>query len=304
MATRTQYHGLDVHHVPAFYSAERSAEIIEHLKTVEYNSEEESKVQVYGKWYNIPRQQTAYGDTGTSYSFSGNTVPARKWPQWLEDIRTELAEWLYENMSEIDWDSDDNITGAVPSFVLVNHYRNRNDKIGFHSDDEKDLIGLKNIETDKQETVIMSLSFGVTRDFTFQHKNAKAMKRSFMLRNGDLCVMRGDTQKTWKHSILEGLPEGKFDGETSRWNLTFRWMKTSNSPSTPKITVVKTTIEVGMHVWDFEEKEYEVISVTKSGTPRVALIGAPKSNYKVMHWSPKNHCWQLWGKPIAKWTST
>ncbi len=186
-----------MHYVPGFYSAERSTEIIEHLKATEYNSDKDSQVQVYGKWYNIPRQQVAFGDPGTTYTFSNNTVPAKSWPSWIENIRTELAEWCYDNMSEIDWDGgeDSPPNGALPSFVLVNHYRSGSDKIGFHSDDEKDLAGVLNTETNKHETVILSLSFGVTREFAFQNKNAKAMKRSFMLRNGDLCVMRGDTQK-------------------------------------------------------------------------------------------------------------
>ena len=298
MATRTQYHGLDVHHVPGFYDATRCAEIIEHLKNTEYNSDEDSQVQVYGKWYNIPRQQVAFGDPGTTYTFSNNTVPAKQWPMWIEDIRTELAEWCYDNMPEIDWDGGDDSppNGALPSFVLVNHYRNGSDKIGFHSDDEKDLAGLLNTETNKHETVILSLSFGVTREFAFQNKTAKAMKRSFMLQNGDLCAMRGDTQKTWKHAIVERLPQGKFDGSTSRWNLTFRWMVPGVVKSPPQ---QKTSIEVGAHVLSSSGAEFEVYEVTKAGTPKVRQISSGQK--QTLHWSPKNHCWQLFGDPI-KWT--
>jgi DNA oxidative demethylase len=298
MATRTQLHDLDVHYVPSFYPAEEAGDIIENLKAVEFNDDEDSKVFVFGKWYVIPRQQVAYGDTGTSYKFSGNTVPALPWPLWLEDIRTQIAEWLYENIPEIDWDADDNPTGAVPSFVLVNHYRDGKDGIGFHSDDEKDLAGLMNNDGNS-ETIIVSLSFGTTRKFQFQHKNAQALKREYLLKNGDLCVMRGKTQQFWKHSIAKGLPDGKYDGCASRWNLTFRWMKGGKPPLDPPLD--KTKIEVGAYLLDYKEKEYEVISVTKKGTPRVRMVSGSKE-YKTMHWSPKNNCWQLWGKPV-KWTS-
>lgn len=296
MAQRVQHHGLDVHYVPNFYSVERTHELIEHLQNVEYNSEEDSQVFVYGKWFNIPRQQVAYGDSGLKYHFSGNTVYAKQWTPWLEDIRTELAEWCYENMPEIDWDADDNPSGTLPSFVLVNHYRNRNDKIGLHSDDEKDLAGLLNVETGKREVIIISLSFGVTREFAFQHRNAKAMKKSFMLRNGDLCVMRGDTQKFWMHTIREGLPEGKFDGSTSRWNLTFRWMVQEAKP-VPKIEFI-----VGTKVTAHNGLEFKVIEISKKGTPKVQQISGDNRQIKNLHWSANKSCWQLFGKPV-KWIS-
>ena len=48
--------------------------------------------------------------------------------------------------------------------MLSNLYRDGNDNIGKHSDDEKDLV---------DNTLILSISLGSTRDFVFQHKRTK-----------------------------------------------------------------------------------------------------------------------------------
>jgi len=174
---------------------------------------------IYGRWINIPRRQTAFGDDGTSYTFSGNTVPAKPWTPWLEAIRQNIAIWLVDNIPEIFAVED--APSPLPNFVLVNQYRNGKDYIGPHSDDEKDLKSFSSIVDGKKtyETIIVSLSFGATREFLFQSKAVSLVQKEFQLAHGDICVMRGETQKYWKHSIPK-----KTKCNDMRFNLTFRFM--------------------------------------------------------------------------------
>ena len=79
--------------------------------------------------------------------------------------------------------------------------------MGWHSDGEKDL---------KKHGAIASLSFGAERKFAFKHKQTKE-KCEFLLENGSLLVMKGETQEHWLHRLP---PTKKI--KDARVNLTFR----------------------------------------------------------------------------------
>ena len=71
---------LNVHYKADLFNqrkADKYYDIFEHFLV--YDSAEQSKVTVYGKEYYIPRKQTSYGDTGTYYTFAGNTVYSHDW---------------------------------------------------------------------------------------------------------------------------------------------------------------------------------------------------------------------------------
>jgi len=91
--------------------------------------------------------------------------------------------------------------------VLVNCYRDQNDTVGWHSDDEAEL---------GQRPVIASLSFGEERNFQLKHKFT-GEKITLPLKSGSLLVMGGETQAYWQHS----LPRTK-KPKLARINLTFR----------------------------------------------------------------------------------
>ncbi|KAJ8917631.1 hypothetical protein NQ315_000115 [Exocentrus adspersus] len=116
--------------------------------SVEYYEGELTKVKVFGKWHQIPRQQVAYGDDGMMYSFSGINLPAKPWTPLLNDLRN----FLYE------------VTGFLYNFVLINRYRNGNDHIGEHRDAEKEL---------DKNTPIASLSLGQKRTFVLKHGDTR-----------------------------------------------------------------------------------------------------------------------------------
>jgi alkylated DNA repair dioxygenase AlkB len=92
---------------------------------------------------------------------------------------------------------------------LANLYHNRNEGIGWHSDDEKSI---------EKNSSIASLSFGAERKFSFKHKQTK-LTISLVLEHGSLLIMKDATQTNWLHS----LPKSEKITEL-RINLTFRRM--------------------------------------------------------------------------------
>lgn len=93
--------------------------------------------------------------------------------------------------------------------VLLNLYRDGADSMGWHSDDEPEL---------GERPEIASLSLGATRRFRLRHRRRKDLEPvAIDLENGSLLIMKGETQRFWKHHV----PKTKRVAE-SRVNLTFR----------------------------------------------------------------------------------
>ena len=192
---------LNLDYVKLFTKTEADALFQEAEKVIRYNSN--SKVFVHGKWYKVPRKQTAYGDTGLTYTFSGATVSAQPWNN---------APFL-KNIS----DMVSSLTGHQFNFVLVNRYNDGNDHMGEHRDDEADLV---------PNSAIASVSLGQARDFVFRHADARGSgaKRKIdpvklELSHGSLLMMNYPTNVYWFHS----LPVRK-KAILPRINLTFREM--------------------------------------------------------------------------------
>lgn len=99
--------------------------------------------------------------------------------------------------------------GVAFNSVLLNYYRDNRDSMGFHSDDEPEL---------GPRPVIASLSLGTPRTLVFKPRgDLRADDVKLVLESGSLLLMRGDTQKNWKHGIMKQTrPCG------GRVNLTFR----------------------------------------------------------------------------------
>ena len=162
---------------------------------IEYFTGELAEVKVFGKTYPIPRKQSAYGDEGVQYKYSGTTVPALPWSPALLRLRSCLEQE----------------TGVRYNFVLVNRYKDGNDKMGDHKDDEKEL---------DPNTPIASLTFGAERDFIFKHQDKKELgieDVKIVLENGMLLLMKHPTNTFWYH----GVPQRK-KCLHPRINLTFR----------------------------------------------------------------------------------
>ena len=97
--------------------------------------------------------------------------------------------------------------GIYFNSVLANLYRDGNDSMGFHADDEQEL---------GNNPVIASLSLGAERPLVFQNKD-KTETKIFDQPHGSLMLMKGATQSAWKH----GIRKSKKISEP-RINFTFR----------------------------------------------------------------------------------
>lgn len=154
-------------------------------------------VSIWGKKYPQPRLVAWYGQEGADYAYSGITLNPLPWTELLLVIKEKTEGVVGQNFNS----------------VLLNLYRNENDSMGFHSDDEPEL---------GPRPTIASISLGEARTFIFKHRRNKGQKDfKVELTSGSLLVMSGETQKNWKHGIpKERRPRG------SRINLTFRNIRT------------------------------------------------------------------------------
>ena len=172
-----------------FYNADESQEIFTRL--LNEQNWPDNCYSVAGRQFILPRMQTWHADPGIVYSYSNNLLQTRPWTPLLSDIRSKVEEFL-----EFTFNS-----------VLVNLYRNGEDYVGWHADDEPEL---------GEQPFIASLTLGAKRNFAFRHK-ITLEQGQVELRSGSLLIMQPDFQKYWLHSLPA-------DHEVSqgRINLTFR----------------------------------------------------------------------------------
>lgn len=100
------------------------------------------------------------------------------------------------------------IAGVRFNSVLLNYYRDGNDSVAWHSDNEKAL---------GSRPVIASVSFGQVRCFDIRKKVDHSEKYSIRLESGALMIMKGDLQVGWEHRVAKSVKPMK-----PRVNLTFR----------------------------------------------------------------------------------
>ena len=157
-------------------------------------------ITMYGKTHPLPRKTAWYGEAGIIHSYSGITMVALEWTPLLLKLKTQLESKLNTKFNS----------------VLINYYRDGNDHMSYHSDDEKEL-GIN--------PVIASLSFGETRSFQLKHKyNLSKKTVALNITDGSLVVMRDELQHFWVHKIAK---TAKTIGP--RVNLTFRNIRTSKT---------------------------------------------------------------------------
>jgi len=153
---------------------------------------EQRAITIMGKQIMQPRLIAWYGDEGTTYRYSGLTVHPNPWTPTLLTIRQRLQ----------------TVSSASFNSVLLNLYRDGNDSVGWHSDDEPEL---------GTNPVIASLTLGAARAFQFRHRTNRDLRVNLELTHGSLLIMAGATQHHWHHQVpktRKPLPP--------RINLTFR----------------------------------------------------------------------------------
>lgn len=175
---------------PGFFTQQESAKLVPILKdTINWNQE---TIHMYGKLLNTPRLTAWYGDNSKTYAFSGKKYDPYPWTDELLFIKHRV----------------DFASGVTFNSVLLNLYRNGNDSVAWHADDEPEL---------GTNPIIASVSFGQIRRFDVRHKQDHKLKYSVDLENGSLLLMKGDLQHNWEHQVPKSTRPMK-----ERINLTFR----------------------------------------------------------------------------------
>lgn len=156
---------------------------------------QQPELQLYGKLHRVPRMEAWYGDSEASYRYSGFTHEPLSWTPLLNDIRQRVEAAV----------------GQPLNGLLLNYYRDGQDSMGWHSDDEA-VLG--------PNPLIASLSLGGTRRFDLRRKGQTRIEHSLALEHGSLLVMRGPTQHYWQHQVAKTRIQC-----APRLNLTFRLLR-------------------------------------------------------------------------------
>ena len=194
MPTALNMPDADVLFYEDFFSEEESNRYFDTLR--ETIAWEQQELKMFGKQIALPRLTAWYGDEGKPYSYSGITHHPHRWTPELLEIKSKI-----ESVADLAFNS-----------VLLNLYRDEQDSVGWHSDDETEL---------GENPLIASISFGDVRQFQFKHKTDDSQRLGLDLTSGSLLLMRGATQHYWKHRI----PKSK-QAKSERMNLTFRVIRT------------------------------------------------------------------------------
>jgi alkylated DNA repair dioxygenase AlkB len=130
---------------------------------------------VFGREVEQPRLTAWFGDPGKAYSYSGTHLEPLPWSSTLNNIRSSC-----ERIASHSFNS-----------VLVNLYRDGQDGVAWHADNEPEL---------GPSPVIASVSFGATRAFHLRHRESKETIK-IDLNSGSLLIMSGLSQSHWVHQI-------------------------------------------------------------------------------------------------------
>lgn len=184
----------EVWYMPNFMSSEKAGFYYNTLlNTINWKQEE---IKMYGKVFPVPRKTAWYGYEGFNYKYSGILCNPEPWTKELLDIKKVIEFFIKEERF---------------NSVLLNLYRDGNDKVSWHADDEKEL---------GTNPTIASVSLGATRRFDLKHKDDPDQKLQLELPSGSLVVMKGALQHHWLHQI----PVQKKINQP-RINLTFRTIR-------------------------------------------------------------------------------
>ncbi len=156
---------------------------------------ENERVIMFGKEIITKRKVAFFSDPSISYRYASKTKIGLPWTSTLITIKNRI----------------ESITKESYNACLLNLYHNGEESMGWHSDNEKEII---------TNSSIASLSLGANRKFSFKHKLSKETV-SIELEDGSLLEMKGSVQAHWWHALLKSKKV-----TDARINLTFRQMHT------------------------------------------------------------------------------
>lgn len=180
----------DLEYWPRWVSVELASRWLQDLSTE--TPWTQPNIRLYGREFAVPRLVAWYGDAEARYRYSGLVHEPLPWTPLLSGIRERVEAQVCQHLNG----------------VLLNLYRDGQDAMGWHSDDEPEL---------GSEPLVVSLNLGATRRFDFRRKGTSRIEHSLELEHGSLLVMRGVTQHYWQHQIARTRKVSE-----PRLNLTFR----------------------------------------------------------------------------------
>lgn len=178
---------------PQYFNAQRADELLQRL--LQETPWRQDHIRLHGRSLAVPRLQAWYGTPQARYGYSGLLLTPLPFTPLLQSLREELQERC----------------GHPFNALLLNWYRDGNDSVSWHSDDEPELGA---------DPVIASLSLGQTRRFELRHRQRKDLRKCVLeLNHGSLLLMGKGLQRNWQHQIPKqpGL-------QGARLNLTFRFI--------------------------------------------------------------------------------
>jgi alkylated DNA repair dioxygenase AlkB len=176
-----------------FYSQIKSKTLYNQL--LQQTPWQQGKISLFGKKINEPRLSAFFSDAGVRYKYSGKLNTGLIWTKRLLKVKKDI-----QTVAKQDFNS-----------VLLNLYRDHNDSMGWHRDNEKELGA---------NPVIASLSLGQERLFCIRRYSDKSKIHKIKLPSGSLLLMLGNTQQDWEHCIQK-----EKNSLAGRLNLTFRMIK-------------------------------------------------------------------------------
>jgi alkylated DNA repair dioxygenase AlkB len=153
---------------------------------------QQAEIRLFGKSVMTPRLSCWMGDSSAVYRYSNSTFLPEPWLDSIFALKNQL----------------ETLAGSTFNSVLLNYYRNGQDAMGWHSDDEPEL---------GSQPVIASVSLGAERRFLLRRKDKSEKSLALELQHGSLLLMQGDTQKNYLHALPRTTKQIK-----ARINLTFR----------------------------------------------------------------------------------
>ncbi len=188
---------LPVEYHPEFLSKPEADVLFAHCQSLAW---QQNEIKMLGKTMPVPRMECMYGEEGASYLYSGSVI-------------LEAHPWTPELLYVCDRITIK--TGFEFDIVIGNRYRNGQDSIGWHSDDESSMgyrpampaAGCANA----------SISLGACRKFSVKSKVKESKATHFWLEHGSLLLMLPGCQEGYVHQ----LPKDN-NCFSERINLTFR----------------------------------------------------------------------------------
>ena len=182
--------GADLLYDQQFISADQADTLlVEIIAQVQWR---QAELKIYGRKVLTPRLTSWMGDSDASYVYSNTRFVPVPWISPVLMIKQQI----------------ESATGNTFNSVLLNYYRDGQDAMGWHSDDEKEL---------GKQPVIASLSLGGERRFLLRRKDKTEKSIALHLQHGSLLLMQGVTQKNFQHALPRSTKQ-----IPARINLTFR----------------------------------------------------------------------------------